>query len=398
MHLVFRAMGVMRAISSQESSMFKLSVPPLPIQTPEVIFDISRLFRSRHKNFGTGVDRIDLAIGMDLLRRFRRRCHFLYTGPLGIGFLDYRTGLALLVHLEGVWNRQKIRSLPRAVKREPLLQKLRMGARSGSIVARATYVVASHSGLCKVPGALRKIDPKGIMHRLVYIHDLIPIEMPEYQRPSTRLEFISFLKEITGAPLSIASNSKDTDKRVRKLAEVEKWPVEAFYIHMPTLERIFGITRSPRDRVVDYLADSRPYFAVIGTIEPRKNHLLLLNLWRRFSSTISAVPRLCIIGKRGWENENIVDMLDRCDAIKSFVTEFDDLNDFEVQLLISSARAMLFPSFIEGLGIPMLEATKLNVPCIVSDIDVFREVAGVNTTFVDPLDGLGWRDAILSRL
>ncbi|WP_421358095.1 glycosyltransferase [Agrobacterium rosae] len=322
----------------------------------------------------------------------------MYTGPLGIGFLDYRTGLALLVHLEGVWNRQKIRSLPRAVKREPLLQKLRMGARSGSIVARATYVVASHSGLCKVPGALRKIDPKGIMHRLVYIHDLIPIEMPEYQRPSTRLEFISFLKEITGAPLSIASNSKDTDKRVRKLAEVEKWPVEAFYIHMPTLERIFGITRSPRDRVVDYLADSRPYFAVIGTIEPRKNHLLLLNLWRRFSSTISAVPRLCIIGKRGWENENIVDMLDRCDAIKSFVTEFDDLNDFEVQLLISSARAMLFPSFIEGLGIPMLEATKLNVPCIVSDIDVFREVAGVNTTFVDPLDGLGWRDAILSRL
>ena len=66
-------------------------------------------------------------------------------------------------------------------------------------------------------------------------------------------------------------------------------------------------------------------------------------------------------------------------------------------MLLSQSKALLFPSFAEGLGIPILEAAALGVSCIVSDIPVFREIAPADTVFLDPLDGSGWMREIVSR-
>jgi glycosyltransferase involved in cell wall biosynthesis len=144
-----------------------------------------------------------------------------------------------------------------------------------------------------------------------------------------------------------------------------------------------------------FLRDPSPYFVILGTIEPRKNHMLLLQIWRELSQ-LQAAPRLCIVGKRGWENENVFDMLERCLPLKGCVFEFSGLTDFEVQTLLQDAKALLFPSFAEGLGIPVLEAAALNVPCILSDIPVFREIAPPGTVFLSPLDGIGWKREILA--
>ena len=377
--------------------MYKLVMPPLPIETPEVLFDVSRLFRNRNRSFATGVDRIDLAIGLNLLRRFRARCHFLHVGPLGNAVLPHRLGIGLLVHLDANWNRGKSRMLPRSLAGEPLFRAIIPGRLKRIINSQTTYVVASHSGLGKVKGGLRRLDPEQAMRRLIYLHDIIPLEAPEYQRPGARDAFESYLNELTDAPLTVASNSRDTDNRVQLLAARSGWQVENFLVRIPTIERMARTSRPPRAEVAAYLADPRPFFAIIGTIEPRKNHLLLLNLWRQLAWEGIEMPRLCIIGKRGWENENILDMLDRCEAIQESVQEFGTLDDHEVQSLIQCSRALLFPSFIEGLGLPLLEAAALDVPCITSDIPVFREIAPPGTIFLDPLDGPGWKRAIMEK-
>ena len=235
------------------------------------------------------------------------------------------------------------------------------------------------------------------MKRLVYLHDIIPLEMPEYQRPDTPLAFRQYLKELTDAPVTVASNSIDTDMRVRRLAAQENWQTETFLVLMPKLQLQASAAPLLRPQLSSYIGQDRPFFTVIGTIEPRKNHLLLLNLWRQIVSEVDMPPRLCIIGKRGWENENVLDMLDRCETIRNSVEEFGDLTDAEVQVLMKSSAALLFPSFIEGLGIPLLEAAALKLPCIVSDIPVFREIAPEGTVFLDPLDGPGWKKAIMSH-
>lgn len=381
---------------------FKLTMKNLPIETSNVLFDISRLLRSHRRNFATGVDRIDLEIGRNLANQFGEKCSFLFAGREGTALLGHGTGTEILRLLDARWNTdlQDKRSETR-LKR--LFLTARILALLGGGVKMAdgddtTYVVASHSGLAKVAGGLKKLDPQKRMKRFVYIHDIIPLEMPEYQRPETGPAFDAYLRELTDAPLTIISNSIDTDRRVSALARSRQWDVDRFLIITPKLEPIGAHHPNIRGSVKEFLTDNRPFFTVLGTIEPRKNHLLLLNLWRQMASEMANVPRLCIIGKRGWENENIIDMLDRCPAIANSVTEFGDLTDGEVQALMSASKSLLFPSFTEGLGIPLLEAAALNLPCIASDIPVFREIAPETTIFLDPLDGPGWKAAIMSHI
>jgi glycosyltransferase involved in cell wall biosynthesis len=139
-----------------------------------------------------------------------------------------------------------------------------------------------------------------------------------------------------------------------------------------------------------------PYFVYVGTIEPRKNHLLLLHIWRQLVDRMGAqAPRLVLIGQRGWENEMVVDILDRSVALRGHVVEHNALPDTEVQALIAGSRALLLPSFAEGYGLPLAEALALGVPALCSDLPALREVGGDAPDYLDPIDGLGWMNAIL---
>lgn len=381
--------------------MFKLQMPSMPIETRQVLFDLSRLLRSRNRAFATGVDRIDLHIGLDLARRFGSDCHFLYAGSEGVAILREDTGMSLLNDLDARWNGASVsRSrLPQqsALTAEIIWRSLTRREQHQVVSEDTTYVVASHSGLGKVKGGMQALDPQKTMRRIVYIHDIIPMEMPEYQRPETRAAFDRYLQELLDAPTTIAANSMDTERRFQKLSDIRKWPIEKSIVLIPRLVGEAESEAAIRPQVSRYISQAKPFFTIVGTIEPRKNHLLLLNLWRQMAEEHEVPPHLCIIGKRGWENENVLDMLERCDAIKGLVSEFGDLNDGEVQAMMRASKALLYPSFTEGLGIPLLEAAALGMECIVSDIPVFREIAPEGTVFLDPLDGPGWKREILSR-
>jgi hypothetical protein len=123
---------------------------------------------------------------------------------------------------------------------------------------------------------------------------------------------------------------------------------------------------------------------------------MLLNLWRRLSRDLGeGAPILVLVGQRGWEVENVIDMLDRCPALRDTVIEHNTLPDAAMVALLRGARALLLPSFAEGFGFPVIEALQLGVPVICSDIAALRECGGAVPEFLDPLDGLGWRSAIL---
>jgi glycosyltransferase involved in cell wall biosynthesis len=139
-----------------------------------------------------------------------------------------------------------------------------------------------------------------------------------------------------------------------------------------------------------------PYFVCVGTIEPRKNHLLLLNLWRRLATECGPLtPRLVLVGHRGWETGDAVEMLDRCPALRGVVFERNHVPDAEMARLLKGSRALLLPSFAEGFGFPMVEALGLGVPVLCSDLAALRENGGDVPEFLDPLDSRGWRDAII---
>jgi glycosyltransferase involved in cell wall biosynthesis len=140
-----------------------------------------------------------------------------------------------------------------------------------------------------------------------------------------------------------------------------------------------------------------PYFVVLGTIEPRKNHLLLLALWRHLASQLGdRTPQLVVVGRRGWECEQVVDMLERCEAIHPHLLEVNDASDEQVVSLLKGARALLMPSYAEGFGMPVQEALAVGTPVISSPLAAIKEFAGEIPDYAEPHDGMRWEELVKS--
>jgi glycosyltransferase involved in cell wall biosynthesis len=141
--------------------------------------------------------------------------------------------------------------------------------------------------------------------------------------------------------------------------------------------------------------DGRPYFVFLGTIEPRKNHLLALHVWRRLAEEMgAAAPRLVLVGRRGWENEQVIDLVERCEPLKDLVMERGNVSDEEALAMMRGARALILPSFAEGYGLPVAEALNYGLPVLCSDLPALREVGGDVPEYLDPLDGLAFLQAV----
>ncbi|MFD2134774.1 glycosyltransferase [Novosphingobium resinovorum] len=90
-------------------------------------------------------------------------------------------------------------------------------------------------------------------------------------------------------------------------------------------------------------------------------------------------------------------MLERCPALSGHVEELGGCPDMRLSSLLRGARALLMPSFAEGYGMPVAEALSVGTPVICSDLSALREVGGAVPDYLDPLDGPGWKAAILDH-
>ena len=249
------------------------------------------------------------------------------------------------------------------------------------------YLNIGHTGLDEpsLPDWVRRRRIKAVY----LIHDLIPITHPEFCRAGEAEKHHIRMAHVLDSATGIIANSQVTldefANHARRKGKVMPASTSAWISGNPIPE---GTSRS---------AMGRPYFVAVGTIEGRKNHILLLQIWQYLVEQFgSQAPHLLIIGQRGWEAEHALAMLDRNPALRGPVRELGDCDDVELARLISGARALLMPSFAEGFGLPVVEALQLGTPVIASDLPVFREIAGDIPTYLDPTDGAGWQREILA--
>ena len=341
-----------------------------------LLIDIGRLiWRGWSGRLPTGIDRVCLAYvahycaRADAVIQWKGR-------RIVLAGADAERVMTLLLAGGSVSRRGLMAALARAVPRA-LTAKPR---------PRQIYFNIGHTGL-NDPGLVAWILQHDL--RAVHlIHDLIPIETPEYCRPGEADKHIQRMTNALVSASGIIGNSQATlDSLVRfgRTNTLPRPPMVTAWLAGDVLPA--KIPAATRDR---------PYFVTVGTIEGRKNHLMLLQVWQRLIARMGDdAPRLLLIGQRGWEAEAAFALLDRSTDLQAAVEEYGRCDDAELASLLRGARALLMPSFAEGFGMPVIEALQLGTPVIASDLAVFREIAGTIPTFVPAHDAIGWERTIV---
>jgi glycosyltransferase involved in cell wall biosynthesis len=217
---------------------------------------------------------------------------------------------------------------------------------------------------------------------IVVVHDLIPITHPQYCRGGERERHVRRMRNALRMARGIVANSRHTLEELRRFAAEARLALPKAIV-APLAPALPGTAPGPRPL-------EAPYFVILGTIEPRKNHLLLARVWQSLVERLGrAAPKLVVIGSRGWHYDEILQRLHGA-PLQGSVLERGALTDHEVLTYLRHAQALLMPSHTEGYGLPVAEALGAGVPVIASELAVFRDIAGDIPDYASPTDEARW--------
>lgn len=240
---------------------------------------------------------------------------------------------------------------------------------------------------------------RGLKQRGVYvfsvIYDLIPITHPHTSVGPLVSAFRKWLQEQANNADAVICISKYVAETVRKYligcGTSRNVPVTWFHLGAePDFAISTGEVVSSRVREI---AGGPPFFLMVGTIEPRKNHRQVFaafdRAWRQ-----GFKAQLVIVGARAWKTEQLLEEMHvhaECGARLHLVR---DASDVDLDFLYRRAIALIIASEVEGFGLPIVEARQRGLRVIASDIPVFREIEDPATLFFD----LGDVQSLVDRL
>jgi glycosyltransferase involved in cell wall biosynthesis len=363
--------------------------------TPHIVLDLSRLMWRAARFAPTGIDRVELAYARHLIATARDRLSF--TGWWGRqGLLPPGDAIAMIAALDAMWSgatvdaaaRDKVQALVGKLRRHVLIRGEAPLYRHLATLRRPTvYLLVSHYRLHR-PEAIERLKRRTGARVVMLIHDLIPIEHPEQmpawqaRRHPRRMNAVARLAD------GVIVNSAGTGAALRRY-------LARRHAAVPIVVAPLGLDLAP-PRGLKAEAATPPYFVYVATIEPRKNHAVLVAAWREVRAALGdAAPKLVLVGRRGFKSGTILDAIRGPAWMAGLVEEHNRLPDAEVARLVAGASAALYASVAEGFGLPVAEALALGVPVLCSDIAELREVGRDVPEYFDPRDAAAWARAIV---
>lgn len=210
------------------------------------------------------------------------------------------------------------------------------------------------------------------------IYDLLPLRMPQHFVEGGKEWFRRWVDKSIEVSDGVLCISRTVADDVQSYIKEQKLPIGAnFKIGWFHLGANFE-EEAPREptaspRISDIAKD--PVFLMVGVIEPRKGHELVLDafelLWAK-----GVDFTLCFAGRHGWMCENLIQRVRAHAKLNAQLFFFEELQDHELAALYRKSSAVLVASTGEGFGLPIVEAARQGVAVIASDLPVFREVGG----------------------
>lgn len=217
--------------------------------------------------------------------------------------------------------------------------------------------------------------------RLIYtLHDLSFLEHPGWTTEQNRIGcFTGVFHASLYADLIIAVSEYT---RRHFLDTFPHYPAERVVVIYPA-SRFSGSEKIPRPESLPSLQPER-FWLNVSTLEPRKNHLRLLQAYARLKAHLGETFPLVLAGGRGWLIEDLEQTLEEL-GLQQEVIQLGYVDDEALQWLYQNCFAFIYPSLFEGFGLPVLEAMSLGAAVIASKTTSLPEIVGSAGLLVDPL-------------
>ncbi|HEX2037711.1 MAG TPA: glycosyltransferase family 1 protein [Chloroflexota bacterium] len=217
-------------------------------------------------------------------------------------------------------------------------------------------------------------------HTVVTVHDLAFWRYPETHAPASRAYYAGLRRSLRQATRVICV-SEATRRDLLALTGVSEAKVRV--VHEAPDPAYQAAALEPYGEPGPAPATEQPFFVFVGTIEPRKN---LESAFRALASLPAGErPRLLVVGAPGW-GAGPIQALPATLGIEKEVRFLGRLPTPQVATLYRRALALVYPSLLEGFGLPVLEAMASGAPVIAADRSSIPEVAGDAAVLVEPTD------------
>ena len=226
--------------------------------------------------------------------------------------------------------------------------------------------------------------------------DALPFDRPDWFVPVIGQKFRDHVAAHLHAGSFVVCISEDTRSRLTSVADDLGAP--------PMVGAVMPLGSdwpAPADPVAPPGVPDR-FLLCVGTVEPRKNHGMLLDAWERIEALgprgVEGSVGLVIVGRLGWQSDELARRLRRLHRSDRRVQWLRGVDDAQLAALYRDATALVMPSLDEGLGLPVLEARRNAVPVLASSRGGLPEALGGGGILLDPSDVDGWARAMTSML
>ena len=230
---------------------------------------------------------------------------------------------------------------------------------------------------------LKRAKDEGVGIWLV-VYDLIPIMYPELAPEGRPILMDKWLRQVVPFANGALGISRSVAIELRVHLEGiglgDHLRIDHFYLGAglgkiePSARQVAAIT--------DIFAGGCRVYLIVGTIEPRKNHAMVIDTFERLWASGSSA-KLLIFGRLGWRSDDLARRIRGHPELGRRLLWLEAGTDSELDFAYRHAAALLFPSRCEGFGLPLVEAMRYGLPVLASDIPVFREIGGDYPRFFD---------------
>ncbi|MCA9194720.1 MAG: glycosyltransferase family 4 protein [Planctomycetales bacterium] len=207
------------------------------------------------------------------------------------------------------------------------------------------------------------------------VYDLIPLSHPEYVGEKRRRAFEQYMQLAANHSRRLLTISNSVRKDVTEYLashKLDRCTVDSFELGAEINDQAGSVRKSLQSLFQGVNANA-PYI-MVSTLDPRKNHNYLLNTFDLLWNAFEQKTPLVLIGRSGAQCEELYQRIRNHPQFGQRLFHFQDLNDAELQFCYRKSRGVIFPSFVEGFGLPIAESLYFGKKTFVSDTPIHREV------------------------